>query len=279
MIYALLVGVASPPACASGFASIEYWVGQGSNEAALAIDWDGDSTSDTALVWGYRWDGDALGEQMLRDIVAADSRLFARVGSIGSFGLAVFGLGYDDNDDGQFAIDQPGVFFGPDGLAVTGPDDGGEAIDSADRYREGWFEYYWHYGSGSESNGVIAWQTSQTGLATSVLVDGQWNSLAFASAIPASFTEFAENLLPAQPPTVALPGDLNSDGRVDAADYTAWRDGAAPIADYLLWKQHFGQSSAGAAASHAESVVPEPHAACVLLLAAFAVRARRPPQR
>ncbi len=56
-----------------------------------------------------------------------------------------------------------------------------------------------------------------------------------------------------------LPGDNNLDGRVDAADYTIWRDtlgmavepyggadadgnGKIATADYQLWKSHFGQS-------------------------------------
>jgi hypothetical protein len=68
------------------------------------------------------------------------------------------------------------------------------------------------------------------------------------------------------------PGDYNSDGVIDAADYTIWRDtlgstsdlrangddtgssaGVVDQADYQIWKSHFGTSlGAGSVA------VPEP---------------------
>lgn len=43
-------------------------------------------------------------------------------------------------------------------------------------------------------------------------------------------------------------GDFNKDGRVDAADYTVWRDnlgGLYQASDYLLWKNNFGMTSSG----------------------------------
>lgn len=64
------------------------------------------------------------------------------------------------------------------------------------------------------------------------------------------------------------PGDFNEDGRVDAADYTTWRDGlgsAYEPADYDIWKAHFGTpSTAGSTGGGAEApslsaaIVPEP---------------------
>jgi hypothetical protein len=62
---------------------------------------------------------------------------------------------------------------------------------------------------------------------------------------------------------VALPGDYNSDGVVDAADYTVWRDGNSPDdsqAGYDLWAANYGSTNAPPAAS-----VPEPASALVLL--------------
>jgi hypothetical protein len=62
---------------------------------------------------------------------------------------------------------------------------------------------------------------------------------------------------------VALPGDYNSDGVVDAADYTEWRDGNSPDdsqAGYDLWAANYGSTNAPPAAS-----VPEPASALVLL--------------
>ena len=51
------------------FSDIIYWVGTGSNEAVLAVNW-----ADTALAWGYRWNGTATVEDMMDDIAAADQR-------------------------------------------------------------------------------------------------------------------------------------------------------------------------------------------------------------
>src|SRR5436190_24241983 len=58
------------------FTDIQYWVGSGTNQAALVIDWNLPAGNQT-LVWGYRWDGTATGGQMLNAIVNADARLYA----------------------------------------------------------------------------------------------------------------------------------------------------------------------------------------------------------
>ena len=56
------------------FNDILFWVGAGSNEAVLAVNW-----ADTALAWGYRWNGTATVADMMADIAAADPR-FSYVG-------------------------------------------------------------------------------------------------------------------------------------------------------------------------------------------------------
>ena len=80
-------------------------------------------------------------------------------------------------------------------------------------------------------------------------------------------------------------GDYNSDGVVDAADYTVWRDtlgstadlgadgdgnGTVDAADYTVWANNFGSGSSAAQA------VPEPSALmlCGLLSIAFGLRGR-----
>ncbi|WP_197527431.1 PQQ-dependent sugar dehydrogenase [Pirellulimonas nuda] len=79
-----------------------------------------------------------------------------------------------------------------------------------------------------------------------------------------------------------LRGDFNSDGVVDAADYTLWRDnlggaggaadgtgavagvadGVVDIADYQLWREHFGNQAPGAGAAGG---VPTPEPGCLTL--------------
>ena len=54
-------------------ADIQYWIGEGENEVVVAISWC--SYTETALAWGYRFDGEATVFQALTDIATADSRL------------------------------------------------------------------------------------------------------------------------------------------------------------------------------------------------------------
>jgi hypothetical protein len=70
----------------------------------------------------------------------------------------------------------------------------------------------------------------------------------------------------------ALPGDFNRDGRVDAADYTVWRDGLGTKYgpdDYTLWKSHFGQSVTGPGSGAIATAIPEPHSVTMFAIAAI----------
>jgi hypothetical protein len=79
---------------------------------------------------------------------------------------------------------------------------------------------------------------------------------------------------------VAIPGDFNRSGRVDAADYSVWRNGLGTIytsADYAIWKSHFGQT----AAAGASAAIPEPASLLIALATLIAAVAplRRPSPR
>ena len=52
---------------------IQYWIGEGENEVVVALSWC--SYTETALAWGYRFDGEATVFQALTAIAAEDSRL------------------------------------------------------------------------------------------------------------------------------------------------------------------------------------------------------------
>lgn len=87
-----------------------------------------------------------------------------------------------------------------------------------------------------------------------------------------------------QAASLAVPGDYNGNGVVDAADYTKWRDnlgaaseaginnngdgGGVTASDYTFWKARFGNTSGAAAGGLISAAVPEP-AAWLLLAAAF----------
>lgn len=86
-------------------------------------------------------------------------------------------------------------------------------------------------------------------------------------------TVVAEGLFPV---TLPLPGDYNDDGRVNAADYTVWRDafaaGNRPLSDFVQWKNSYG------AASPARLASPEPASVAAILagvLAGIGYGARR----
>jgi hypothetical protein len=70
-------------------------------------------------------------------------------------------------------------------------------------------------------------------------------------------------------------GDFNNDLKVDASDYTTWRDGRESnfytAADYNVWRNNFGQVYSAVAAV---SAVPEP-ASSVLVIGAVAMMVKR----
>jgi hypothetical protein len=160
---------------AFGFNDITFWAGTGNNRAALVVDWQ-DQKAPPALAWGFRFDGTATGEDMLRAIVTSDPLVFAKIASF-SFGIALVGLGYDTNGDGLPLSD--GTAWPGDRWLVGPPSDGGTALDPHDRYREGWNTGYWSYWVSSGST-LGSWSASQTGLSGRVLSDGSWDGLSFA---------------------------------------------------------------------------------------------------
>ena len=82
-------------------------------------------------------------------------------------------------------------------------------------------------------------------------------------------------------PAVALAGDYNNNGIVDAADYVVWRKGLGTTytpSDYNVWRAHFGQTAGSGAGSIATAAVPEPPSAAIMLFfaaAGWCLRRRR----
>jgi hypothetical protein len=89
-----------------------------------------------------------------------------------------------------------------------------------------------------------------------------------------------------------LAGDYNFNGKVDAADYVNWRKmvgSTAPLpnddtagvdaSDYVRWRTNFGQTASDSAASLSFTMVPEPTAFAICLIAAFAPIVWRPGAR
>jgi len=70
--------IPTPEESTIDFSDIIYWVGEGANQAVMAVNW-----ADTALAWGYRWDGTATVSDMMADIAAADPRFSYELGDWG----------------------------------------------------------------------------------------------------------------------------------------------------------------------------------------------------
>ena len=54
------------------FDDVVFWIGTGSNQAMLVVDFN-DGNTDECYAWGYRFEGTKTGEDMLSDIAAADT--------------------------------------------------------------------------------------------------------------------------------------------------------------------------------------------------------------
>ena len=84
----------------------------------------------------------------------------------------------------------------------------------------------------------------------------------------ASNAEDASGFSPFSPQLIfGPPGDFNSDGRVNAADYVQWRKTSGHQVEYDVWRTNFGRSFAGSASTTA--TVPEPQRALLWILAAI----------
>ena len=99
---------------AVSFDDIQFWIGSGTNRAALVVEWSTPESfgvsmvpgpiASKSLVWGYRFDDMATGAQMFSAILAADPRLYA-VGSIDpKWGLGITGIGFHFGGGGSYGL-------------------------------------------------------------------------------------------------------------------------------------------------------------------------------
>ena len=166
---------------------IDFWVGEGSKTAALVLEWHLTEGED-AYVWGYRFDGDKTGYDMLLDVVRADPRLsvLLRPGNEASgpvIGAIAYQTGHPDSPKPPFLLD--GTPAPNDGKGVT------TAADTHDfgRYTFGDAEALYRFGFHSDTPGywsywtkngrLQAWNHAATGLADRHLQDGSWDAWSY----------------------------------------------------------------------------------------------------
>lgn len=77
---------------------IEHWAGdpEGEHKCALVIDFQ-DEFDSRALVWGFRWNGTATGEDLMRAVAGQSSALTAMIQYTGTMGSTLNGLGISIN--------------------------------------------------------------------------------------------------------------------------------------------------------------------------------------
>ena len=121
----------SPAASASisSFNDIDYWVGSGSNQAALIIDFN-DGKSPEAWAWGYRWNGSKNGGDMILAIAAVDPRM-SLVNGGSSTAVFITEISYDGSaglqsgtSDFTFGVDTSWGYY--------------NAIDTAEAVADNW---------------------------------------------------------------------------------------------------------------------------------------------
>ena len=174
----------SPRAIADGTFTmdmIENWSGEGSNRAAFVVQWNAEGET-SALVWGFRWDGEATGETMARAIAASDPRFFIMTETGTAYGSTVSGFGYDVNKSGDFSITKDGVTLSPNENGIIFSSsygyDGWTCTDPEDYWQSGWYQGYWSYWL--KSSDSDAWGYSGTGITGRKLTDGCWDGWNFA---------------------------------------------------------------------------------------------------
>ncbi len=153
-------------AAAFSFDDIRFWAGEGTNRAAVVVDWSADGAA--PLAWGYRWNGDATAADALLGIVREDPRLHA-LSEDGKYGLSLYALGYDRADvAAAFRFDYNG------GTVVA------EASDAAALVAGGWYNGYWCQWTANVGGAFDASSLGYgSGLSYTPLADGSWHVLQF----------------------------------------------------------------------------------------------------
>ena len=189
------------------FDMIQSWSGEGSNKAALVIQWN-DPSETYALVFGYRWDGQATGADMLRAVTADNPQLYSLIQYTNvssptdpNGGYTINGIGWDKDADGDIALVDTGhgnqMYYSENGLFIHPrgyvPGQGGnpsydyddwKAADTDDYWGAGWYLSYWSYwvkGSADATFGYSSW-----GASGRLLTDGCWDGWNFAVGMMSS---------------------------------------------------------------------------------------------
>ena len=183
----ILIPASSIAALITNLDDIQNWTGSGSNRAGLVIQWN-DGQTPASLAWGYRWNGSATGEDMLKAIAGswqlADGNDPATIISSGS------------GSDGRLTL---GIYDYGWGTAVNSISFSDTGVN---RTRADWASGYWEYfnvggtfdtppngdpntflGTSSYPGTVpnSDWISSWSGFSSRILSNESWDGWSFAA--------------------------------------------------------------------------------------------------
>jgi hypothetical protein len=155
----------------TNFSDIQYWVGSGSNQAAFVIDWN-DGTATESMAWGYRWNGTASGEDLIKAIA----------GYVGSFdGTSTIPATADGTGDQSLTLYTDTEFSFGD--LVYQLDYSSGAISHSwggfDADSPGFWAYYT---ADASSTLPTSWTFSSLGMADRILANNSWDAWTWAPA-------------------------------------------------------------------------------------------------
>ena len=205
---ALAVAFAPCFAHAFSFDDVHFWVGEGTNRAAVVVDWS--AAGAAPLAWGWRWNGEKSAADMLAAVVGEDPRLHA-LGDTPNLAL-LYALGYDRADAASSFL-----FDYNRGNVVS------QASDADALVAGGWYNGYW--GQWVCPTGTV--------LDTSFFETEGWPNGGGLSATP--LTNASWHVLQFQRPEWGWDAHPLSGEPVAAESPYAWRLVAADVKPYRGW--------------------------------------------
>ncbi len=168
--------VTANPEGISDLSQIKFWAGDGMNRAALVFQWNVDGETH-ARAYGYRYNGEATGYDMLKAVVEEAPELFALVSyTYNPEGYVLGGAGLSPERGTAIEISDGKTTYTM-ALNELFTSTGGYNYDDYSCntqgafWQSGWFDGYWSYWTGSPEY----FGYSGLGMSASTLYDGCWN--------------------------------------------------------------------------------------------------------
>ena len=138
---------------------------------------------------GYKWDGDAYGVDLVKDVVKAYPRLYGAWTDGGTYGTTINGFGWDPAMDGNFTVTLAnGTIETPDGQGVFSASaasyDGAHATNDGDWWEGGWYDGYWSYWTMEQGDTSMGY--SPVGASSRKLTNGCVDGWMFAANMQTS---------------------------------------------------------------------------------------------